>query len=142
VVLLPVLLGVLLHHGTPRLVAAVTPIAPLVSVVTIALICASIIGGSAEVIRSSGARLLLAIVSLHGGGFLVGYLASRIFGYPLVVARTVSIEVGMQNSGLGVVLARRHFADPLAAVPGAISAVVHSLIGSLLAAIWRSRRSR
>jgi BASS family bile acid:Na+ symporter len=45
----------------------------------------------------------------------------------------------MQNSGLGVVLARRHFADPLTAVPCAISSVVHSAVGSLLAAVWRMR---
>jgi BASS family bile acid:Na+ symporter len=139
VVLLPVALGVLLHHWTPRVVAAVLPVAPLVSVVTIALICASVIGDSAAVIRASGVRLLLAILSFHAGGFLLGYAVSRLFGHPRIVSRTVSIEVGMQNSGLAVVLARRHFADPLTAVPGAISSVVHSLAGSLLAALWRAR---
>lgn len=139
VVLLPIAIGLLLHHGAPRVVAAVLPVAPLVSVLVIALICASIIGGSAEVIRSSGARLLLAIVTFHAGGFLLGYVVSRVFGQGRIVSRTVSIEVGMQNSGLGVVLARRHFADPVTAVPGAISSVVHSLTGSLLAAIWRLR---
>ncbi|MCU0794150.1 MAG: bile acid:sodium symporter family protein, partial [Opitutaceae bacterium] len=60
-------------------------------------------------------------------------------GFPEVVRRTVSIEVGMQNSGLGVVLARNNFADPLTAVPCAISSVAHSLIGSLLAGWWRRR---
>jgi BASS family bile acid:Na+ symporter len=45
----------------------------------------------------------------------------------------------MQNSGLGVVLARRHFADPLTAVPGAISAVCHSVLGSICAGSWRLR---
>lgn len=139
VVLLPVALGLFLHHGAPRVVTAVLPVAPLVSVLTIALICASVIGGSAEVIRSSGLRLLLAIVSFHAGGFLLGYAASRVFGHGHLISRTVSIEVGMQNSGLAVVLARRHFADPLSAVPGAISSVVHSLTGSLLAALWRLR---
>jgi len=49
----------------------------------------------------------------------------------------MSIEVGMQNSALGVVLASAHFADPLVAVPCAISATVHSVIGSMLAAFWR-----
>ena len=59
--------------------------------------------------------------------------------FDVTVARTVSIEVGMQNSGLGVVLARKHFADPLTAVPCAISSVFHSVIGSLLAGWWRWR---
>ena len=101
------------------------------------MIVGSIVGQSSVAIRSSGASLLGAVMLLHGGGFAVGYLLSRMFGYSVPVARTVSIEVGMQNSGLGVVLARRHFADPLTAVPGAISAVCHSIIGSVLAGIWR-----
>ena len=54
-------------------------------------------------------------------------------------ARTVSIEVGMQNSGLGVVLAGQNFANPLVAVPSAISSLFHSLIGSVLAGWWRAR---
>ena len=49
----------------------------------------------------------------------------------------VSIEVGMQNSGLGVVLAQQNFASPLVAIPSAISSVFHSLVGSLVAAWWR-----
>jgi bile acid:Na+ symporter, BASS family len=56
--------------------------------------------------------------------------------YDRIICRTISIEVGMQNSGLGVALAR-NFADPLTAVPSAISSVFHSVIGSILAGIWR-----
>jgi BASS family bile acid:Na+ symporter len=139
VVLLPVLLGVVLHHTSPRLVAAVLPVAPLVSVIVIALICASIIGQSADAIRTSGLRLLGAVMLVHGLGFATGYALPRLLRFERVVARTVSIEVGMQNSGLAVVLARKHFADPLTAVPGAISSVVHSVVGSALAAWWRMR---
>lgn len=139
VVLLPVAAGVLLNQFAPRVVARLTPAAPLFSVIGVALICASIVGQSAAAIRTSGGKLLLAILILHGGGFLLGYVAARLFGYSRTIARTVSIEVGMQNSGLGVVLARRHFADPLTAVPGAISAVCHSVLGSLAAGYWRLR---
>jgi BASS family bile acid:Na+ symporter len=73
--------------------------------------------------------------SLHIGGFILGYLAAKALGYPVLVRRTVSIEVGMQDSGLGPVLARHHFADPLTALPRAISATVHSVLGSVCAAI-------
>ncbi len=139
VVLLPVLVGMVLHHGAPRLVRAVLPVAPLVSVIAIALICASIIGQSADSVRESGARLLGAVFVLHAGGFGLGYVFARMLGYDARVSRTVSIEVGMQNSGLGAVLARRHFADPLTALPAAISATFHSIIGSVLAGIWRLR---
>jgi bile acid:Na+ symporter, BASS family len=117
----------------------VLPVAPLVSVLGITLIVASIIGQNAAAIRASGGRLLLAVFLLHAGGFLLGYVAARVFGHPVRSARTISIEVGMQNSGLGVVLARKHFPDPLTAVPCAISSVFHSVIGSALAGYWRLR---
>lgn len=139
VVVLPVVAGVWLNRLTPRLVQRVQLGLPLVSVLVIALICASIIGGSAEAIRRAALPLLGAVVSLHAGGFLLGYVAGRLGTRDVIAARTIAIEVGMQNSGLGVVLARRHFADPLTAVPCAISSVFHSVIGSLLAGWWRWR---
>jgi len=140
VVVLPVLLGVLANRFLPKLVKVVQPAAPLVSVVTIALICASIIGQSADAVKASAGKLLLAVFLLHVFGFLLGYLCAKVLGYDKQICRTVSIEVGMQNSGLGVVLAKQHFpAEPLTAVPCAISSVFHSVIGSVLAGIWRWR---
>ena len=139
VVVAPVLLGVLLNRFVPRVVAWTRPASPLISVITITLIVASIIGQSAEAVKASAGVLLLAVGLLHVGGFGLGYLSARVFGFKKIIARTVSIEVGMQNSGLGVVLARKHFADPLTAVPCAISSVFHSVIGSLLAGWWRWR---
>jgi BASS family bile acid:Na+ symporter len=139
VVVLPVVIGVWLNRRAPRLVQRVQLGLPLVSVLVIAMICASIIGGSASAVQGAAPRLLGAIFGLHAGGFALGYLLARLTGFNLTVARTVSIEVGMQNSGLGVVLARRHFADPLTAVPCAISSVFHSVIGSMLAGWWRWR---
>lgn len=138
VVVLPVAAGVVVNRFLPRVATAVVPVAPVVSVLAIALVCGSIIGQNAGAVRSSGLSLLAAVVALHGTGFGVGYLFARAFGYDATIARTISIEVGMQNSGLGVVLAQRHFpAEPLSAVPAAISSVVHSVIGSLLAGWWR-----
>ena len=140
VVVLPVAAGVVINRWLPGVVRAVLPVAPLVSVITIALVCASIIGQNAAAVTASGPRLLAAVVLVHSIGFAVGYLFARLFGYGRTVSRTISIEVGMQNSGLGVVLAQKHFpAEPLTAVPCAISSVVHSVIGSLLAGWWRLR---
>jgi BASS family bile acid:Na+ symporter len=144
VVLVPVVVGVLLNQRVPRLVRAIGPIAPLVSVVFIALICASIIGQNAVAIVKHGPVLVTAVTLLHASGFAIGYFFAWLFGYDGLIRRTISIEVGMQNSGLGTVLAKKHFADPvtgvaLAAVPCAISAVCHSVLGSMLAAYWRVR---
>lgn len=139
VVLIPLLLGLALRHFAPRLVARLLPAAPLVSVLGVTLIVGSIVGANAPAIRAGAATLLLAVFLLHAGGFGLGWVAAWIFRQPSATRRTVSIEVGMQNSGLGVVLARQNFADPLTAVPCAISSVFHSLIGSLLAGWWRRR---
>ena len=141
VVLLPLLIGIGLHHFSPRAVRTVTPVAPLISVLMIVLICASVIGQNANEVKQSGGLLLLGVFLLHAGGFFLGYWFARIFGYDQIVCRTVSIEVGMQNSGLGVVLARKHF-SPQAAVPCAISATFHSVIGSICAGVWRLRSPR
>lgn len=143
VVLAPVLLGLALHHVAPRLTRAVLPVAPPVSVITIALICSSIIGQQAASIKTVGGRLLLAVLILHAGGFALGHFFARLFGYGENVRRTISIEVGMQNSGLGVVLAQNNFPHlPATPTPCAISATFHSVIGSLLAGLWRWRRVR
>ncbi len=139
IVVAPVVVGLLVNRFAPRLVQRVQLGLPLLSVIVIALICASIIGGSADAVKGAAGRLLGAVFGLHAGGFALGYVVARVFRFDETVARTVSIEVGMQNSGLGVALARKHFADPLTAVPCAISSVFHSVIGSVLAGWWRWR---
>jgi Predicted Na+-dependent transporter len=139
VVVAPVLIGAWLNHRAPALVRRTRLALPLLSVIVIALICASVIGSSASAVKTAALPLLGAVFALHAGGFALGYLAARVTGWDIVTARTVSIEVGMQNSGLGTALARAHFAHPFTAVPCAIAAVAHSIIGSLLAGYWRLR---
>ena len=137
VVILPVVAGALTKWRFPHAIEPVLPVAPLVAVVAITLIVASIIGAGREQILEAGPRLALAVFSLHVVWFGVGYAAGRGLLGTEIAARTVSIEVGMQNSGLGVVLAQQNFASPLVAIPSAISSVFHSLVGSLVAAWWR-----
>ena len=138
VVILPIVMGLALRRYAGRLTHAILPIAPLTSVILITLIVASIIGASREAIIESGFRLIGAVFMLHVGGFLFGYALTRLLSSDVKSSRTVSIEVGMQNSGLGVVLAGQNFANPLVAVPSAISSLFHSLIGSVLAGWWRA----
>ncbi|NDD44401.1 sodium dependent transporter [Synechococcus sp. BS56D] len=140
VVLIPVAVGVLLKQGRPGLARRIEPLMPPVAVLAIALIVAGIIGAQREALLTQGFLLLLATLLLHGSGFLLGLVLPVLLGESRRAARTISIEVGMQNSGLAVVLARSGgFTSPLTALPGAISAVVHSLMGSALAAWWRKR---
>lgn len=141
VVVLPVVIGVWLNRQAPRLMQRVQLGLPLVSVVVIALICASIIGGSSTAVRDAAGRLLGAVFGLHAGGFALGYAVARLAGWEKTVARTVSIEVGMQNSGLATALAKEHFASLSGAtLPGAVFSVWHNISGALLAGWWARRR--
>ena len=103
VVLFPVTLGVLLKQGMPRLASRVEPVMAPLAVLAIVMIVASIVGSQANVLQQQGARLFLACVLLHGAGFLLGWLVPLLVGEGVLVQRTISIEVGMQNSGLAVV---------------------------------------
>ncbi|GGY98473.1 bile acid:sodium symporter family protein [Novosphingobium colocasiae] len=146
VVLVPVIAGTLLNRYAARLSRALDQVAPLVSVIFVVIIVAGIIAKSKPMIESHAGMLLLAVFTLHFTGFLFGYLSGKALRLSEITARTISVEVGMQNSGLGASLASSknfagQFMDPaqaaLAPVPAAISAVMHVLIGSLLAALWR-----
>jgi BASS family bile acid:Na+ symporter len=143
VVIAPVLMGVALNHYAPRAVQIINPVAPLISVIAIALICASIVGSNVEAMKEAALVLFTAVTLLHAGGFGLGYVTGKILKLPTNSRRTLSIEVGMQNSGLGAVLARNNFAHlALAPLPAAISATFHSVIGSILAVWWRLKSKR
>lgn len=136
VVILPVAVGAGLNRFLPGLSSRVKEIFPFIAVVIIVLIVSSILGQGRQAVLEAGGALLIAIFFLHMSGFILGYVISR-FLSDEKTARTISIEVGMQNSGLGVVLARNNFADPLTAIPSAISSILHSVLGSILAWFWR-----
>jgi len=139
VVLLPILLGVILNRYLPKSTSKILPFAPPVAVLLITLIVASIIGQGKEIILNSGIQLILALLCLHSIGFLFGFLISLGLFKSWSVAKTISIEVGMQNSGLGVVLARENFSNPIVAIPAAISSLIHSLLGSLFVSLFKNK---
>src|SRR5690606_40167778 len=87
--------------------------------------------------------MILGIVALHNGlGYLLGYWASRLFKLAEIDCRAVAVEVGMQNSGLGVALAATHFAaSAVMAVPSATFSLWHNISGPALATYWAARTS-
>ncbi len=146
IVLVPVIAGVAMRALLPSTTRRIEPVAPLVSVLVVVLIVGGIVGRSRELIAEHAGVLLAALFLLHAAGFALGYAVTRLLRLDEECARTISIEVGMQNSGLGSTLASApsfaaQFANPLQAalapVPSAISAVYHVIIGSLLASWWR-----
>ncbi|MHB2264694.1 bile acid:sodium symporter family protein [Aliihoeflea sp. PC F10.4] len=132
VVLVPLALGILLQKIAPGLVRAAIPALPLVSVTGIVLIVAAVVAVNQAAIATTG-LMIFAVVVLHNGiGYALGFFAGRATGMSMAKRKAISIEVGMQNSGLGAALASAHF-SPLAAVPSAIFSVWHNISGAMLA---------
>ncbi|MFD1719722.1 bile acid:sodium symporter family protein [Georgenia deserti] len=138
IVLVPVALGLAVRILLPRLVARALPVLPWISVIAIALVVAAVVSGSADAIVEAGPAVLAAVVLHNAFGFALGYGAATVTGQPERVRRTVSVEVGMQNSGLAAGLATAYF-SPLAALPGAVFSVWHNIAGAIAAAVLRRR---
>lgn len=148
IVLVPVIAGVVMRRLLPNTTRKIARVSPFVSVIVVVLIVGGIVGASKDLIEAHFGVLLLAIFALHAIGFGLGYVLPKVMGFGIAECRTLSIEVGMQNSGLGASLASApsfasQFANPmqaaLAPVPSAISSVYHVVIGSILAGIWARR---
>ncbi|PJZ44293.1 bile acid:sodium symporter family protein [Leptospira brenneri] len=137
VILVPVGLGLFLKSIFPKLTKDTQDFFPVLSVLLIAMIVASIIASGKDTILQSDFRIFFAVILLHLGGFGLGGIFSLYLTKNVKTAKTISIEVGMQNSGLGAVLARTHFLDPNTAIPSALSSLTHSLLGSLFASYFR-----
>lgn len=141
IVLIPVLAGLAVRLLLSRLVDRILPALPWVSVAGISLVVVAVVSKSAATIVTAGAIVLLAVVLHNAIGYLVGYWFARAMRQDIRSARTTSIEVGMQNSGLAAGLAIQYF-SPAAALPGAIFSIWHNLSGALLAMYYRRTAPR
>ena len=138
IVVIPIALGLVVHHLLPKVVKAVEPFLPAFSMVCILAIICAVVAGSASHIASVGFVVIIAVILHNTIGLLGGYWGGRLFGFDESTCRTLAIEVGMQNSGLAAALGKIYF-GPLAALPGALFSVWHNLSGSLLAGYWSGK---
>lgn len=138
VVLVPVTVGIFCNYRFPKLVKKVAASGPIISVWALIFIAGGIVAQGAETVAANFLSVFLATTLLHLLGFLLGYVFCWVLGYDSVISRTMSIEIGMQNGGLGAVLAKQNFSMyPLAPVPAVFSSVIQNIIGGLLAGYWR-----
>lgn len=136
VVILPIVLGLIAQALLREKVEGCVNALPLVSVVAIVAIVAAVVAANQARIATTG-LLIFAVVVLHNGlGLLLGYWLAKLSGLSVAKRKTLSIEVGMQNSGLGAALATAHF-SPLAAVPSAIFSVWHNISGPIVATLFQ-----
>lgn len=138
IVVVPISLGLVIHHTMNGLVKRVEPYLPAFSMVCILLIISAVVAGSQSYIGSVGLMVILAVILHNAIGLLGGYWGGRLFGFDESTCRTLALEVGMQNSGLAAALGKMYF-SPLAALPGALFSVWHNLSGSLLAGYWSGK---
>lgn len=134
IVIVPICLGLAVKRFLPKLAAEAEDYLPAISGIAISFIIAGVIGASRDnILKASG--VILAVVILHNClGYFLGFCIARLTGMSWKKAIALSVEVGMQNSGLATGLAKAHFASmPMATVPGAIFSAWHNLSGALLA---------
>ena len=137
VVILPIAAGLLVKRFWPRQTAAATAYLPALSTLAICAIVLIVISANAAKLLSSGLTVILVVMLHNIGGLAVGYAIGTLLGMPAAKRKAVSIEVGMQNSGLASSLATLHFAAyPLATIPGAIFSVWHNISGAIVARIY------
>ncbi len=139
-VVIPVVGGVVLRLLIPKTIDKLLPVLPWISTLGITLVVAALVPGSVEALRTAVAVVFAAVILHNLAGLLIGYWSARATRTSPRTARTVSIEVGMQNSGLAATLAKTHFAaTPEAALPGVIFSVWHNISGALIALFFRRR---
>lgn len=138
VIILPIILGIAIKKFFPVAVEKSLTILPLISVAAIITIVSAVVSGNAATIAASGFLIFTAVMLHNGFGLLLGYFAAKVLGQDEVNRRAISIEVGMQNSGLGVALATAHF-GPLAALPSVLAAAWHNISGPILATYWSKK---
>ena len=131
VVIVPILL---INHFFKKFTEAAVEVLPLISTTAIVAIVAAVVSANSAKIMTCG-LLIIGVVILHNVlGYLVGYAVGRVLKLDESKCRAISIEVGMQNSGLATSLATVHFAQyPLATIPGAVFSVWHNVSGAILA---------
>ena len=141
VVILPIVAGLIIKALWPRFTEKAVDYLPAFSSIAIALIVAIIIAANADKLLAGG-LIIVVVVMLHNVcGLGVGYLIGRLLSLSEPKKRAISIEVGMQNSGLASSLATLHFAAyPLATIPGAIFSVWHNISGAVVAYLYRKRK--
>ncbi len=141
VVILPIVLGIIINTFFEASVQKVVTLLPLISVTAIVLIVGGVVSVSSQRIMETGLLIMLVVMCHNLLGYGIGFLLAKLLHMNMAKAKAISIEVGMQNSGLATSLAMLHF-GATAAIPGAIFSVWHNISGSLAANYLASRMNK
>jgi len=142
VVIAPIVCGLLCQRFLPQLTKAVVPYLPALSSVAIAMVVGIVVSHNADRLLVGGLLVVVVVMAHNLLGLSIGYVLGRLLRLPRPKCVALSIEVGMQNSGLASSLAVLHFAAfPLATIPGAVFSVWHNISGALAAKLYQGKRN-
>lgn len=137
VIIAPIALGLVVKQVLPKATSAVTPYLPAFSTTVITLIVTAVVSANASSLHSCGLTVMLVVILHNICGYVLGYGTGLLLHLPRRKRTAISVEVGMQNSGLACSLASAHFsALAMASVPGAVFSVWHNISGAVLARIY------
>ena len=137
VVILPIALGLFVKRFWPRTTEQASAYLPALSTLAICVIVLIVIAANAHKLLDGGLVILLVVVLHNVCGLAAGYLIGTLLHLAPAKRRAISVEVGMQNSGLASSLATLHFAAyPLATIPGALFSVWHNISGAIVAKLY------
>lgn len=140
-VLVPVLLGIVLKNFLHERVEKISQVFPTISTLFITFICALVIALNKAYLMKLTWLIFIAAVVLNLAGLFLGYNTGSLFKFDLLKKRALSIEIGMQNAGLGSVLALKHFSEK-AALPAVIFVFICIFSASLLVPLWSRTASK
>jgi bile acid:Na+ symporter, BASS family len=138
-VVLPLGGGMLLRKQLGRHLEMVRTLSPAVAAIAIVVICSYAVAANQERIAAVGSWVIVMVILLNGLGYLAGWGLAHLYGFDALHRLTLAIEIGMQNAGLGVALALRHF-SPETALPGALFAF-WCILTAAAASAWLRRRT-
>ena len=137
VVIMPIIIGLIVKYFWPHLTDLATAYLPALSSLVIAAIVMIVIAANAHKLLTGGLIIVLVVMLHNIFGLSIGYLIGRLLHLPSDKRKAISVEVGMQNSGLASSLATLHFAAyPMATIPGAIFSVWHNMSGAIIARFY------
>lgn len=138
IVVVPIILGVLIHTFFGKKIAAVIKLMPLISQVAILLIIGAVVSANHANVFTAATALVIPVVMLHNlCGYSLGYAFAKLLHLEEPQQKAITFEVGMQDSSLGATLAMKYFV-PQAAIPSTIFSIWHNISGSILSSWWKN----
>ncbi len=137
-VLVPLLLGMMVRRFLGRRLEQASIICPGIATVSIVVICSYAVAANQERLATVGPKVFLYVVLVNALGYLAGWYLGKLYRFDDRHQLALSIEIGMQNAGLGVALALEHF-DPETALPGALFAAWCVLTAAAASSFLRRR---